>query len=66
MAESPYRALKRQFAVDDAFLDDLRYELTDVQGCAIDYDRTILVWTGNPGTTAPRLSPAAPAAVALP
>ena len=60
-----YRALKRQFAVDDAFLDDLRYELTDVQGCAIDYDRTILVWTGNPGATAPRLSPAAPAA-ALP
>ena len=26
-----YRALKRQFALDEAFLEDLRYELTEVQ-----------------------------------
>ena len=25
-----YRALKRQFALDDAILEDLKYELTEV------------------------------------
>src|SRR5438105_4884334 len=31
-----YRALKRQFALDDAFLGDLKYELTEVQHLAVD------------------------------
>ena len=36
-----YRALKRQFALDDASLEDLTYELTEVQHCAVDHDGTI-------------------------
>jgi class 3 adenylate cyclase len=54
-----YRALKRQFALDDAFLEDLAYELIDVQHLAVDEDRTVLVWTGEARTTAaPVLTPA--------
>src|SRR5262252_2379120 len=49
-----YRALKRQFALDDAFLEDLKYELTEVQQLAVDHDGTVLVWTGDASTaTAP-------------
>jgi class 3 adenylate cyclase/tetratricopeptide (TPR) repeat protein len=57
-----YRALKRQFALDDTFLDDLKYELTEVQQCAIDQDGAMLVWTGDANAAAPPLpAPAAPA-----
>jgi hypothetical protein len=31
-----YRALKRQFAIDEAFLEDLKYELIAVQQRAVD------------------------------
>jgi hypothetical protein len=51
-----YRVLKRQFALDDAFLDDLKAEIIEVQQLAVDQDGTMLVWTGAPGTA----SPAAP------
>jgi len=44
-----YRALKRQFALDDAFLEDLKYELTEVQQLAVDHGSTMLVWAGNAG-----------------
>jgi class 3 adenylate cyclase/tetratricopeptide (TPR) repeat protein len=54
-----YRALKRQFALDDEYLEDLKAELVEVQGVAVDQDGTMLVWTGD----APVLSP--PAAPAL-
>ena len=37
-----YRALKRQFALDDAFLEDLKYELIEVQQLAVDHDGTVL------------------------
>jgi class 3 adenylate cyclase/tetratricopeptide (TPR) repeat protein len=60
-----YRALKRQFALDEAFLEDLRYELTEVQHCAIDHDRTMLVWTGDARAPATPL-PAPPTAPATP
>jgi class 3 adenylate cyclase/tetratricopeptide (TPR) repeat protein len=42
-----YRALKRQFELDDAYLDDLRAELVEVQRVAVDQDGTMLVWTGD-------------------
>lgn len=61
-----YRALKRQFALDDAFLEDLRYELTEVQHCAIEYNRTMLVWTGSANAAAPLLPTPALAAVMPP
>ena len=43
-----YRALKRQFALDDAYLDDLKYELIEVQELATDREGTMLIWTGGP------------------
>src|SRR2546428_7973334 len=57
-----YRALKRQFALDDAFLEDLKYELVAVQQRAVDQGGTVLVWTGETGAATaplPALSPSA-------
>src|SRR5215510_9670058 len=59
-----YRALKRQFALDDTFLDDLKYELTEVQQCAVDQDSAMLVWTGDASAAAPPLP--VPATTAVP
>jgi class 3 adenylate cyclase/tetratricopeptide (TPR) repeat protein len=61
-----YRALKRQFALDDTFLDDLKYELTEVQQCAVDQDSAMLVWTGDASAAAPPLPAHTPAATAPP
>jgi predicted ATPase/class 3 adenylate cyclase len=47
-----YRALKRQFALDDDFLEDLKSELIEVQQRAVDQDGTVLVWVGNTGVAA--------------
>jgi class 3 adenylate cyclase/tetratricopeptide (TPR) repeat protein len=44
-----YRALKRQFALDNAYLDDLKAEIIEVQQLAVDQDGTMLVWTGDGG-----------------
>src|SRR6266699_5941437 len=52
-----YRALKRQFAIDDDFLDDLKSELIAVQQRAVDQDGTVLVWTGDTGAAVPSLPP---------
>jgi class 3 adenylate cyclase/tetratricopeptide (TPR) repeat protein len=62
-----YRALKRQFAIDDAFLEDLKYELIAVQQRAVDQDDTVLVWMAETGAaTAPMPAPATSAAVPPP
>src|SRR2546430_6068767 len=53
-----YRALKRQFELDDAYLDDLRAELVEVQRVAVDQDGIMLVWTGDASAAQ---APAAPA-----
>jgi predicted ATPase/class 3 adenylate cyclase len=53
-----YRALKRQFELDDAYLEDLRAELVEVQRVAVDQDGTMLVWTGDASAAQ---APAAPA-----
>src|SRR5918912_1830836 len=42
-----YRALQRQFSLDDAFLDDLKAELLYGQRLAVDEDGRVLVWTGG-------------------
>jgi TOMM system kinase/cyclase fusion protein len=42
-----YRALKRQFALDDDYLDDLKAELIEVRRVAVDEDGRVLVWTGG-------------------
>jgi class 3 adenylate cyclase/predicted ATPase len=44
-----YRALKRQFDLDAAYLDDLKMEIIEVHQCAVDQDGTMLVWTGPTG-----------------
>jgi class 3 adenylate cyclase len=59
-----YRALKRQFALDDAYLNDLKAEIIEVQQLAVDQDGTMLVWTGEPGTASPLASPPAREALA--
>src|SRR5262249_13352682 len=55
-----YRTLKREFQLDDAALDDLKYELIEGQCVAVDERGTVLVWTGPAG------SGAAPAAAPTP
>ena len=49
-----YRALKRQFALDDGYLADLTAEIIDIHQVAIDQGGTMLVWTGSPGSTPPQ------------
>ena len=46
-----YQALKRQFDVDDAYLEDLKLELIEVQELARDRDGKMLVWSGEAGRT---------------
>jgi class 3 adenylate cyclase/tetratricopeptide (TPR) repeat protein len=55
-----YRALKRQFNVDDDYLEDLKAELIQGQRLAVDEAGEVLVWAG--GTA----SVAAPAATPTP
>jgi TOMM system kinase/cyclase fusion protein len=54
-----YGALKRQFQLDDAYLEDLKAELIEGQRLAVDEGGRVLVWTG--GTeVAPTTPPPAP------
>ncbi len=49
-----YRALKREFDLDDACLEDLRFELVQVERIALDQDGEILVWAGEGSATLER------------
>ena len=42
-----YRALKRQFRLDDDYLADLKHEIIDVHRVAVDHDGIMLVLTGQ-------------------
>ena len=42
-----YRALQRQFDLDNDYLDDLKAELIEVRRVAVDEDGRVLVWTGD-------------------
>jgi TOMM system kinase/cyclase fusion protein len=53
-----YGALKRQFQLDDAYLEDLKAELIEGQRLAADEDGRVLVWTG--GVSTPPESVASP------
>jgi hypothetical protein len=48
-----YGALKRQFALDDEYLADLKVELIEVLEVAADKDGKMLVWNGDGGPIAP-------------
>src|SRR5262245_8200658 len=53
-----YRILQRHFALDADALEDLKFELIDIQEVAVDKDGKMLVWTGAEGTpSAPRSTP---------
>ena len=42
-----YRALKREFDLDDESLEDLKTELIDARRIAVDEDGKVLVWIGK-------------------
>ena len=48
-----YRALQRQFGLDDAYLEDLKAELIVAQSLAVDEHGQVLVWTGEATSTMP-------------
>ena len=56
-----YRALKRQFGLDDDYLEDLKAELIKSQRLAVDEDGEVLIWTGPPAPLPPTSLPAAEA-----
>src|SRR5216684_7374318 len=41
-----YRVLKRQFTLDDEYLEDLKADLIDAKRVAVDEDGKVLVWAG--------------------
>jgi predicted ATPase/class 3 adenylate cyclase len=45
-----YRALKRRFALDDDYLEDLKVEIIQAKRLATDEDGVVLVWVGAPTT----------------
>ena len=42
-----YRALRRQFNLDDSYLADLTFELVEILKVAVDQDQVMLVWNGG-------------------
>src|SRR5262252_5041894 len=48
-----YGALKRQFQLDDAYLEDLKAELIEGQRLAVDEEGRVLVWRGEPASVPP-------------
>src|SRR5215471_4919974 len=60
-----YGALKRQFNLDDAYLEDLKAEIIKGQRLAVDEDGAVLVWMGGAAspptpTATPALTPERP------
>ena len=60
-----YGALKRQFSLDDAYLDDVKAELIEGQRLARDEDGRVLVWMG-PADVSPLTTPPPPSRGPLP
>src|SRR6266568_6544861 len=46
-----YRALKRQFDLDDEYLEDLQAEIIQAKKLAVDEDGAVLVWIGDTGSS---------------
>jgi len=62
-----YGALKRRYALDDAYLEDLKDELIHAQRLAVDEESRVLVWVGEPeSASAPPSVPATPALASAP
>jgi predicted ATPase/class 3 adenylate cyclase len=60
-----YRMLKRRFALDDDFLEDVKEDLIYAKQLAVDEDNRVLVWRGNAGVV-PAPSPSVPQATPQP
>jgi predicted ATPase/class 3 adenylate cyclase len=58
-----YRALKRRFALDDEYLEDIKAELIQAKQVARDEVGAVLVWTGSEDTPPAPPSQSAPEAV---
>src|SRR5262245_32170528 len=52
-----YRGLKRRFALDDEYLEDLKEELIGAKHLAIDEDGRFLVWAGKDSLASKRQTP---------
>ena len=52
-----YRALKRQFALDDEDLEALKDELIYAKRLAVDEEGRVLVWTGGTSSAPTPASP---------
>ena len=50
-----YGALKRRFALDDDYLQDLKDELIDAQQVAVDEEGKVLVWVGDASVASSQL-----------
>jgi class 3 adenylate cyclase/predicted ATPase len=61
-----YRALKRHFDLDDACLEDLKFEIVRVKQLAVDRDGEMLVWIGAPPAASSGVAPAPPEAPPAP
>ena len=61
-----YRALKRQFDLDDACLEDLTFELTQILAVAADQDNIMLIWVGPTVPPSPPDAPSPPSAPPAP
>src|SRR5262245_37120050 len=57
-----YGALKRQFQLDDAYLEDLKAEIIEARQLAVDQDGRVLVWTARVDTTPESIPPSLPLA----
>src|SRR5437870_3918819 len=51
-----YRALKRRFALDDDYLEDLKGEIIKAKRLAVDEDGEVLVWVGASVASSSQLS----------
>src|SRR5438128_3125778 len=61
-----YRALKRRFDLDDAYLEDLKAEIIQAQRLASDEDGAVLVWAGITPAQTPESTPPTPQREAQP
>jgi predicted ATPase/class 3 adenylate cyclase len=55
-----YRALKRQFSLDDDYIEDLKAELVQARRLASDENGAVLIWTGEAAAATPEQASSVP------
>jgi class 3 adenylate cyclase len=60
-----YRALQRQFTLDEDYLEDLKAEIIEARQLAVDEGGRVLVWTGGAGVTSAPAMPGSQAGLWL-